>query len=106
LTSPTHRPEAATATIRMAALPQLRHWIAVPLTATVLIVAAGLALRFVPGVTAADMSVDAELSHDHTAPLTGVALFINVVFSPAGGVAALPGEAGPGSGAAGLKLLP
>jgi hypothetical protein len=67
----------------MAALPQLRHWIAVPLTATVLIVAAGLALRFVPGVTAADMSVDAELSHDHTAPLTGVALFINVVFSPA-----------------------
>jgi undecaprenyl-diphosphatase len=70
----------------MAALPQLRHWIAVPVLAAVLIVAAGLALRFIPGLTSADMSVDAELSHDHTAPLTGLAMVINVVFSPAGGV--------------------
>ena len=70
----------------MAALPQLRHWIAVPVTAAVLIVAAGLALRSIPALTSADMSVDAELSHDHTAPLMGVAMFINVVFSPAGGV--------------------
>ncbi|UTT69427.1 phosphatase PAP2 family protein [Arthrobacter sp. DNA4] len=91
MTSHTHRsPEAASpaeaAAVRMAALPQLRHWIAVPVTAAVLIVAAGLALRFIPALTSADMSVDAELSHDHTAPLTGVAMFINVVFSPAGGV--------------------
>lgn len=70
----------------MAVLPQLRHWIAVPVTAAILIVAAGLALRFIPALTSADMAVDAELSHDHTAPLTGVAMVINVVFSPAGGV--------------------
>lgn len=89
MTSPNRSPEAAraqAAAIRMASLPQLRHWIAVPLVAAALIVAAGLALRFVPGLTAAEMSVDAELSHDHSAPLTGLALFINVVFSPAGGV--------------------
>ncbi|MFD2362799.1 MULTISPECIES: phosphatase PAP2 family protein [unclassified Arthrobacter] len=72
--------------VRMAALPQLRHWIAVPLLAAVLIAAAGLALRFIPALTASDMAVDAELSHDHTPPLTGIALFINVVFSPPGGV--------------------
>lgn len=70
----------------MAALPQLRHWIAVPLLAAVLIAAAGLALRFIPALTSADMSVDAELSHDHTPPLTGIALVINAVFSPPGGV--------------------
>jgi len=70
----------------MAALPQLRHWIAVPVIAAALIVAAGMALRFIPALTSADMSVDAELSHDHTAPATAAALFINVVFSPAGGV--------------------
>ena len=61
----------------MATLPQLRHWVAVPLMAAVLIVAAGLALRFIPALTSADMPVDAELSHDHTAPLTGVAMFIS-----------------------------
>jgi membrane-associated phospholipid phosphatase len=70
----------------MAVLPQLRHWIGVPLVAAALIVAGGLALRFIPALTSADMSVDAELSHDHTPPLTGVAMVINVVFSPAGGV--------------------
>ena len=70
----------------MAALPQLRHWVAVPVLAAVLIVAGGLALRFIPALTTADMSVDAELSHDHTPPLTAVAMVINVVFSPAVGV--------------------
>jgi len=70
----------------MAVLPQLRHWIGVPLVAAALIVAGGLALRFIPALTSADMSVDAELSRDHTPPLTGVAMVINVVFSPAGGV--------------------
>jgi membrane-associated phospholipid phosphatase len=70
----------------MAVLPQLRHWIGVPLLAAVLIVAGGLALRFIPALTSADMSVDAELSRDHTPPLTGVAMVINVVFSPVGGV--------------------
>ena len=77
---------AEAAAVRMAVLPQLRHWIAVPVIAAVLIVAGGLALRFIPALTTADMSVDAELSHDHTAPLTGLAMIINVVFSPAGGV--------------------
>ena len=72
--------------MRMAVLPQLRHWIGVPLVAAALIVAGGLALRFIPALTSADMSVDAELSRDHTPPLTGVAMVINVVFSPAGGV--------------------
>jgi len=72
--------------VRMAVLPQLRHWIGVPLVAAALIVAGGLALRFIPALTSADMSVDAELSRDHTPPLTGVAMVINVVFSPAGGV--------------------
>jgi undecaprenyl-diphosphatase len=70
----------------MARLPQLRHWIVLPMIFAVLIVAAGLTLRSVPALTAADLSVDAELSHDHAPALTGIALVINVVFSPVGGV--------------------
>jgi undecaprenyl-diphosphatase len=72
---------------RLAILPQLRHWIALPLVFSVLIVAAGLIMRSAPAFTAADLSVDAALSHDHTPPLTAVALFINVAFSPTAGVA-------------------
>lgn len=71
---------------RMATLPQLRHWIVLPLASAALIAAAGLTLASVPAVTAADLSVDAALSRDHSAPLTAIALFINAAFSPAGGV--------------------
>ncbi|WP_306919973.1 phosphatase PAP2 family protein [Arthrobacter globiformis] len=70
----------------MAILPQLRHWIALPLVFAVLIVAAGLTMRSAPALTAADLSVDAALSHDHTPQLTAIALFINVAFSPPAGV--------------------
>ena len=71
---------------RLARLPQLRHWVVLPLVFAVLIVAAGLAMRFVAAFTAADFSLDVALSHDHTPPLTVIALFINVVFSPVAGV--------------------
>lgn len=71
---------------RLARLPQLRHWIALPLVFAVLVVVAGLTLRSVPALTAADFAVDASLSHDHTPPLTVIALFVNVVFSPAASV--------------------
>lgn len=71
---------------RLAVLPQLRHWIALPLALAVLIVAAGLAVRSDPAFTAADFSVDAALSHHHTPPRTAVALIVNVAFSPPAGV--------------------
>ena len=76
----------STSAIRMAVLPQVRHWILGPLVAALLIVAAGLTLRTVPALTAADFAVDAELSHDHSPALTGIAMAINAVFSPVGGV--------------------
>lgn len=72
--------------MRLARLPQLRHWIVLPLVFAVLIVAAGLTMRSVPALTAADFSVDAALSHDHTPALTAVSLLVNEVFSPAVGV--------------------
>ncbi|WP_171046568.1 phosphatase PAP2 family protein [Pseudarthrobacter sp. NamE5] len=74
----------------MAKLPQLRHWIVLPLVFAALIVGAGLALR-TPALTAADLAVDVELGHDRWAPLTGIALFLDVVFSPAGGMAMIAG---------------
>lgn len=74
----------------MARLPQLRHWIVLPPVFAALIVGAGLALRS-PALTAADLSVDVELSYDHWAPLTGIALFLNAVFSPAGGLVVITG---------------
>jgi membrane-associated phospholipid phosphatase len=76
---------------RLARLPQLRHWIVLPLVFAVLIVAGGLTMRSIPAFTAADFSVDAALSHDHTPPLTMIALFVNVVFSPAAGVVMITG---------------
>ena len=78
--------EGTTGRTRMARLPQLRHWIMLPLLSAALIVAAGLTLASMPALTAADFTVDAALSHDHTPALTGLALFINTVFSPVGGV--------------------
>lgn len=71
---------------RLARLPQLRHWVVLPLVFAVLIVAAGLTMRFVAAFTAADFSLDVALSRDHTPPLTVIALFVNVVFSPVAGV--------------------
>jgi undecaprenyl-diphosphatase len=71
---------------RLARLPQLRHWIVLPLVFAVLIVAAGLTMRSDPAFTATDFSVDAVLSHHHTPPRTAIALFVNVVLSPVGGV--------------------
>lgn len=76
---------------RLGRLPQLRHWIALPLVFAILIVAAGLTMRSVPAFTAADFSVDAALSHHHTPPRTAIALFVNVAFSPAAGVLMITG---------------
>ncbi|MFP3461309.1 phosphatase PAP2 family protein [Arthrobacter globiformis] len=76
---------------RLARLPQLRHWITQPLVLAVLIVAAGWTMRSTPAFTAADLSVDATLSHHHTPPRTAVALLINVVFSPVAGVVIIAG---------------
>lgn len=74
----------------MARLPQLRHWIVLPVAFAFLIVGAGLVLRS-PALTAVDLSVDVELSRDHWAPLTGIAWFLNAVFSPVGGVVMIAG---------------
>ncbi|MFE5835259.1 phosphatase PAP2 family protein [Arthrobacter sp. NPDC056493] len=71
---------------RLAVLPQLQHWIAVPLMFAILIIAAGFSLRSSRDFTAADLSVDAALSHHHTPPRTAIALAVNVLFSPAAGV--------------------
>ncbi|MFE4834905.1 phosphatase PAP2 family protein [Arthrobacter sp. NPDC056691] len=71
---------------RLAVLPQLQHWIAVPLMFAVLIVAAGFSLRSSRDFTGADFAVDAALSHHHTPPRTAIALIVNVLFSPAAGV--------------------
>jgi undecaprenyl-diphosphatase len=76
---------------RLAVLPQLRHWIVLPLVFAVLIVAAGLAMRSDPAWTAADFSVDATLSHHHTPPRTAIALMVNAVFSPVAGVLIIAG---------------
>jgi membrane-associated phospholipid phosphatase len=71
---------------RMAVLPQLRHWVLWPVIAAALTLASGLVLVRVRGLTAAELGVDQSLSRDHSPVFAFLALAVDTVFSPAGGV--------------------
>ena len=77
-------PTVAQSRTRLATLPVPRHWLVV----SVLLAAAELALGFtvtlVRQIPPAEVVVDQELSRDHNAALTAIALAINTVFSPLG----------------------
>ncbi|MGO4192308.1 phosphatase PAP2 family protein [Arthrobacter sp. YAF17] len=68
------------------ALPQVRHWLLWGALLCAAVLALGVAVQHVPGSSAAELVVDQDLSLHHAALLTGVAMFLNVVFGPAAGV--------------------
>lgn len=74
---------------RLMVLPGIRHWILWPAVMAVVLLAAGLTLTSVRALTVADLGVDQDVSRSHSPALNLVALGLNGIFSPAGGVAIL-----------------
>lgn len=77
------QPEVKT---RMGVLPQIRHWILLPAVLAVAVLALGLTMKSVRALTAADLAIDQAVSRDHSTVLNGLALALNSLFSPVGGI--------------------
>jgi len=73
----------------MAVLPHPRHWILLPALGSAAILLLGFLVRFVPAIAAAEVQVDVWLTHHQSGLISGIALMIEVLFSPAGSVAIL-----------------
>ncbi|MDP9933979.1 phosphatase PAP2 family protein [Paenarthrobacter nicotinovorans] len=74
-------------------LPVPKHWLMLGLVLSAAVICAGLTLRFVPRLTEAELAVNEDFSTHHTAVLTGMALALNVLFSPvAGGLMVMAGS--------------
>ncbi|CAM3291193.1 Undecaprenyl-diphosphatase BcrC [Arthrobacter ulcerisalmonis] len=73
--------------LRLPRLPAPRHWLGIGLTLAVLVIAVGFLTRTVPDLTADEMAVDQGFSRHHDPVLTTLALALNLLFGPVGGVA-------------------
>ena len=86
----------------MSALPQVRHWLVLGLLLSASVLALGLAAQLTPGMSAAELGVDQDLSLHHVAALTAIAMILNVVFGPVAGLALIgspPSASGCSAGA-------
>lgn len=72
---------------RLSSLPQLRHWIVLPLAIVVATLAVGFSVKLDPAVASTELGLDQALSRDHVGVLTSIALAIETVISPPGIVA-------------------
>ena len=70
---------------RIQRLPVPKHWLITALILSALVIALGLTVQDVPGLTSAELAVDQEFSRHHIPVLTLVALALNVLFSPVAG---------------------
>ncbi|NGN85217.1 phosphatase PAP2 family protein [Arthrobacter silviterrae] len=70
----------------MAELPQPRLWGLWVVLLSAAVLTLGFVAKDLPGFTTNEFTVDQELSRNHDGFLTAVAMLINSVFSPAGGV--------------------
>lgn len=71
---------------RLARLPQPRHWILIPVLFVVATMMLGFGVKLVPGLATAELVVDEFLSLHHSPAGNAIALTIEAVLSPAGGV--------------------
>lgn len=72
---------------RLAVLPQLPFWGLWVALLSAAVVALGFSVTATPEFTASEFGVDQELSRHHVGVLTAVAMTLDKVFSPVGGVA-------------------
>lgn len=80
--SPT--PTSADPRVRLARLPQLRRWIAVPLLLVLVTLILGFGVKLIPGVSGFEFGLDEFLSRHHNPVGNAIALTINTVLSPPG----------------------
>ncbi|WP_230085353.1 phosphatase PAP2 family protein [Arthrobacter sp. AQ5-05] len=86
-TNPAHtRTTQLTRRTRLAVLPLPRLWLLWALLLSASVLSLGLIAKKLPGFTIGEFSLDQELSRDHNSALTAVAMTLNYVFSPVGGV--------------------
>ncbi|WP_285241660.1 phosphatase PAP2 family protein [Pseudarthrobacter sp. MEB009] len=70
---------------RVQPIPAPKHSLSIGLVLAAAVIAAGLVIRFVPGVTTAELAAVEDFSRNHSPVLTGVALVLNVLFGPVSG---------------------
>ena len=69
---------------RLSVLPQLRHWIVLPLSIAVATLAVGFAVKANSALRSDELGLDQALSRDHVGVLNDIALTIETVISPPG----------------------
>jgi membrane-associated phospholipid phosphatase len=74
---------------RLLALPQAPHWLLLGIILAAAVVALGLAVAHVPGISTDELGVDQDLSLHHVALLTGLAMALNMLFGPVVGLLAI-----------------
>lgn len=77
------------ARMRLGVLPQIRSWVLWPAVMAVCVLALGFSAKFIPGYTSGELVVDQDISGHHDGFLNTVALTLNTVFGPLGGVVVL-----------------
>ncbi|WP_255769781.1 phosphatase PAP2 family protein [Pseudarthrobacter sulfonivorans] len=71
---------------RLLALPRPRLWVLWGILLAAAVVVLGVTVAVVPGISTDELAVDQNLSQHHSAPLTGVAMALNLLFGPVAGV--------------------
>lgn len=67
---------------RLVKLPLPRHWLALSLGLLIVVLVIGLSVKYLPGITAAELRIDQQISRMHTAPLDVMAKVLEFVFGP------------------------
>lgn len=76
--------QPADSRIRLARLPQLRHWVVVPLLSVFATLVLGFAVKSISGLAVAEFRVDQLFDRNHGVVGDAIALTINAVLEPAG----------------------
>ncbi|WP_052663743.1 phosphatase PAP2 family protein [Psychromicrobium lacuslunae] len=71
-----------TAHPRLLRLPLPKHWLSSAIFLLLLVLAIGLSVKYLPGITTAELGIDQQLSRMHTAPLDAFARVLEFVFGP------------------------
>jgi undecaprenyl-diphosphatase len=66
-------------------LPAPKHWLLIGFVLIAVVIALGLTVQLVPGLTSAELAVVQEFSGHHIPVLTGLALGLNLLFGPVAG---------------------
>lgn len=75
--------------MRMAVLPQIRSWVLWPAVMSVVVLSLGFSAKYMPGYASVELVMVQAISAHHDGFLTVLALALNTLFGPLGGVVLL-----------------